>query len=62
MDRQDLYDIAFDILCGIFEEEPDREIVEEVISYVEDIDMDEETAICTIKGICSNMFDENPKN
>lgn len=35
MNRMDLWDLAKDILTGIFEgEEPDYEIVDEVVAYV----------------------------
>lgn len=54
MNNLDLFDIAYDILEGIFGEEPCTEIVEEVVSYVDDAEtLTEDQAIDRIKEICN---------
>lgn len=47
MNREDLWDLARDILTGIFDgEDPDHEIVDEVVGYVDDVEnLSEEQAI-----------------
>lgn len=58
MNREDLWDLAKDILTGIFEgEDPDYEIVDEVAGYVDDVEnLSEEQAIELIQEIVHNMF------
>ena len=58
MSREDLWDLAKDILTGIFEgEEPDYEIVDEVVDYVDDVEnLSEEQAIELVQEIAHNMF------
>ena len=58
MSREDLWDLAKDILTGIFErEESDYEIVDEVVGYVDDVEnLSEEQAIELVQEIAHNMF------
>ena len=58
MSREDLWDIARDILTGIFDgEDPDYEIVDEVAGYVDDVEnLSEEQAIELVQEIVHNMF------
>ena len=58
MSREDLWDLAKDILTGIFEgEESDYEFVDEVVGYVDDVEnLSEEQAIELVQEIAHNMF------